>query len=386
MKVYIDISEFMKIEVITGIQRVVREILIRFLKASSFDTILLVYQEKENNFNVIDNIRFLACFDQEIEERDNVYSNLSIEIGEIEAGNVFFDLDVSWTSCLKRSFLLPILKQNGVKIVAQIYDIMAITHFQYFTLHFTYTFMEFIGAQLLYADIIIVSTKASLLILKDFAQKCGIKNFRGVVAPLGSDFKRHSTFEYEVQSKVKEISKLNKYILMVGTIEPRKNHQLVLKAFDNGLKNLELNIVFAGRIGWIDEQFLDYMYHHKQYGKRIFHIDNATNSDIDYLYKNAFIVAFPTHMEGFGLPLVEAIGRNVPVVATNIDVLKETGKDFCEYFDEDNIEEFIQIVYKLVKKPDYYQYKKNILQRYKPFTWDESAQIILSTIQQLEEV
>lgn len=386
MKVYIDVSEFMKIEVITGIQRVVREILVRFLKSNDLVAVLLDYSEKNNNFNVIDNGRFMAFFEDEIGNRDSIYSNLFIEITDMEEGSVFFDLDVSWTSCLKRSYLLPILKKNGVKIVAQIYDIMAITHFQYFMMHFTYTFMEYIGAHLLYADIIVVSTQASLVILEDFAKKCGLDKINGVVAHLGADFKQKTVVATEARSEVKKVCAVGKYILMVGTIEPRKNHKLVLEAFDKGLSELGLNIIFAGRIGWINQEFLDKMYHHKQYGKRIFHVDKATNADIDYLYKNAFVVAFPTHMEGFGLPLVEALERQAPVIATNIDVLKEIGKDFCEYFDDNDIEGFVKVVKRLKIDSNYYENKKNMLKEYKPFTWDESAKIMIDTILSMDEM
>lgn len=379
MKVYIDVSEFMKIKVITGIQRVVREILVRILKNDDINTVLIEYSEKTKKFIVIDNERFMKYFEDEIGEQDNLSSHISLDINDLESGSVFFDLDVAWTSNLKRSYLLPILKRNGVKIAAQIYDIMEITHFQYFETYFTYTFMEYIGAHLLYSDLIIVSTRASLRILEEFAHKCGIKHINGVVAHLGADFKPQTSATSEVRPEVKKIGAMGKYLLMVGTIEPRKNHQLVLDAFDKGLDDLGINIIFAGRIGWIKQEFLDRMYNHKQYGKRIFHIDKASNADIDYLYKNAFVVAFPTHMEGFGLPLVEALERQTPVVATNIDVLKEIGKNYCEYFEDDNVDDFIKCVRKLMKQSNY-EGKKRLLKNYQVFTWDESAKIMMDAI------
>ena len=199
------------------------------------------------------------------------------------------------------------------------------------------------------------------------------------MAHLGADFKPQTSVTSEVRPEVKKIGAMGKYLLMVGTIEPRKNHQLVLDAFDKGLDDLGINIIFAGRIGWIKQEFLDRMYNHKQYGKRIFHIDKASNADIDYLYKNAFVVAFPTHMEGFGLPLVEALERQTPVVATNIDVLKEIGKNYCEYFEDDNVDDFIKCVRKLMKQSNY-EGKKKLLKNYQVFTWDESAKIMMDAI------
>ena len=325
VKVYIDLTEFMKIEAITGIQRVVREIVFRFIKNELIDTILISYYERNDYFKVIDNDRFLRYFENGYGARSNVYSNKYIKIEDIGRGSVFFDIDVSWTATLKRSYLLPRLKEQGVYIVAQIYDIMAITHYQYFTEHFTYTFMEYIGAHLLYANIIIVSTKASLKILKEFARKIGVGEINGVVANLGADFQKGDMASQQVRDKIKQIASYGKNILLVGTIEPRKNHKLVLNAFNKGLDKLGYNIIFAGRIGWKNELFLDELHKHPCYQKRIFHIADAENLEIDYLYKHSKVVAFPTHMEGFGLPLVEALEHGVPVIATDIDVLKEIG-------------------------------------------------------------
>lgn len=379
-KVYVDISEFMKIEAITGIQRVMREILVRLVKCEEVDTILLSYSNRKHYFEVIDNQRFIQFFEREQGSRQNIFSNTYIKIEDMEPESIFFDLDVAWSATLKRSYLLPILKKKHIAIVAQIYDIMAITHFQYFMMHFTYEFMEFIAAHILYADKIIVSTKASLLILQDFVKEIGAHPIDGVVAHLGADFQQKSGKKAEVQKKVSEIVKKGKFILMVGTIEPRKNHELVLKAFDKGLDKLGYNLIFAGRIGWKNEQFLENMRKHKQYEKRIFHISNASNSDIDYLYQHAFLVAFPTHMEGFGLPLVESLERGTPVLATDIDVLREIGQEYCYYFRHNSVEDFVACVKKIERnKADYAQKKKNLL-KYKPTTWDQSFQIMKDTI------
>lgn len=373
MKVYIDISEFLKIDAITGIQRVMREIIVRFIGYKEFETILLSYSEKNDYFKIVDNNRFLEFFERNIGNKEEIFNGTYLEIEEMKEGDIFFDLDVAWSATLKRSYLLPKLKKQHVKIVAQIYDIMAITHFQYFTEHFTYTFMEFIGAHLLYADTIIVSTKASLKILEEFALKVGAGPIEGKVAYLGADFKRNVNENVKVQSKVDEIVQKEKYILMVGTIEPRKNHQLVLDAFNKGIANLGYNLVFAGRIGWKNEKFLHDMETHPYYGKRIFHIANASNADIDYLYSNAFLVAFPTHMEGFGLPLVEALEHGVPVVATDIDVLKEIGGDYCYYFKANDVQDFVKQIEQIQNNEKIYIEKKEKLRTYCPITWDQSA-------------
>lgn len=383
--VYVDLTEFMKIEAITGIQRVVREIVFRFIRNPAFETVLISYSEKDDFFRVIDNARFLNFFEEGKGVRATVYSNTYIRTEDIKEGSVFFDIDVAWTATLKRSYLLPKLKAQGVLIAAQIYDIMAITHFQYFTLHFSYTFMEYIGAHLMYADLIIVSTHASLDILRDFAAKVGIEHINGRVAYLGADFQKKIDAKKDARAEIKAIATEGKFILMVGTIEPRKNHRLVLDAFDCGLKELGYNIIFAGRIGWKNEAFLEKLKAHPCYGTRIFHIGDVADSEIDYLYRHAKVVAFPTHMEGFGLPLVEALERGVPVIATDINVLKEIGKDYCYYFEDDNVEAFTACIRDIEEDPATYKRRCEALKKYRPTTWEESAKIMADAIIELAE-
>ena len=384
VKVYVDLTEFMKIEAITGIQRVVREIVFRFIKDKKIDTKLISYSEKHDFFRIIDNNRFLRYFESGTGSRNTVYSNVYINIEDIPPGAVFFDIDVAWSATLKRSFLLPRLKKQGVLIVAQIYDIMAITHYQYFTSHFSYTFMEYIGAHLLYSNLIIVSTNASLKILEEFARKVGIEKINCVVAYLGADFQRNDDNGC-VRNEIKNIAENRKNILMVGTIEPRKNHKLVLDAFDKGLDALGYNIIFAGRVGWKNETFLKQMHMHPCFRKRIYHITDASNAEIDYLYQHAKVVAFPTHMEGFGLPLVEALEHGVPVVATNLDVLKEIGKDYCYYFSDNDIESFVNCIKSIEENAKLFISKCRRLQRYHPVSWDESAEIMLEAIMKIVE-
>ena len=381
MKVYMDLTEFMRIEAITGIQRVVREIVLRFLKYSDVSIVLLCYSDKYDCYRVIDNDKFYEYFGNDNKgDRSLIYSNLCLQISELESGAVFYDLDVAWTATLKRSYLLPILKRQGVRIVALIHDIMEITHYQYFTAHFTYTFMEYIGAHLQYADTIIVDTNASRVILKQFAQKVGIEHVDVAVAYMGADFQKKADKEEPVQNSVQKIAEKRKYILMVGTIEPRKNHQLVLDAYDRGLGKLGYNIIFAGIIGWNSETFLKNLRNHPMYGKRLFHISNATNTDLDYLYKHAKLVAFPTHMEGFGLPLVEALERGVPVIATDIDVLKETGGEYCYYFKDNDVKGFVNCVKQVERDNDNYCHKREMLKTYRPTTWDETADIMMNVL------
>ena len=172
-----------------------------------------------------------------------------IPLSEIGEDSIFFDLDAAWMCRMKRSYLLPILKMQGARIVAHIYDIISVTHPQYCLERGVYNCMDFIGAHLQYADDIIVNAKATVDELKKLAIALKVELPLCHVVPLGANFNENGVVQdNQVTEELRRIVSDRPYILMVGTIEPRKNHKLVFNAYKAGLKDLGYNIVFAGYI------------------------------------------------------------------------------------------------------------------------------------------
>jgi glycosyltransferase involved in cell wall biosynthesis len=383
MKVYIDISSLMSVSFITGIQRVVREVIIRMLLEKDFVIILLNYDDKNEVFQIVNNEKFTLFFRDDIDTAIDALTSELCLIDDIPSGAVFFDIDSVWMSILKRSYLLPKLKENGVRIAVQIYDIIPITQPQYCHQSTVFGFINYLSSNLKYADIIMVSTQSTLTAINDLTDRLKINRINGVVVPLGSDFKKTDEQIEQIDEEVAFIAKKKKYILMVGTIEPRKNHKLLLDAYDNYLIDKEINIIIAGRIGWNVNEFEKRLQAHSKFNKSIFHINGANDATIDYLYRNAFLVAFPTYNEGFGLPIIEAFERGTPVVASDIDVLKEVGGDFCQYFDPDNPKALADLILENYENEQIYYQRKRRISDYEPFTWDQSTQLMIDALNSL---
>src|SRR5690606_19013469 len=67
--------------------------------------------------------------------------------------------------------------------------------------------------------------------------------------------------------------------------------------------------------------------------KQLFMFNQINDKGLEYAYANARALVFPSHVEGFGLPLVEAMQRGLPAMASDIPVFREVGRDFMVYFD-----------------------------------------------------
>lgn len=369
--IYSDITNLMNVDFLTGIQRVVREIIVRMIKHNDISLNLLMYDNSLNAYRLLDNDRFLAFFSEHSGDKDDIVTDTIIRFIDIPSGSVFFDIDSVWNSRLKRSWLFPVLKQKGVKIVTQLYDLIPITHPQFSHENTCMNFMVYIGANIEYADLIIVSAQATADALDKLCDRLGKPRKKCIVVPLGADFSAQKD-DTPVDKHIKEISK-GKYILMVGTIEPRKNHSLVIDALESSLDKMGIKVIFAGRIGWNVSDLEKRIREHPLLDKSLFFAERPNDASIDYLYRNALAVAFPTFNEGFGLPMIEAFLRGTPVIASDIGVLREVGGELADYFDPYDKDSFVKAVKCLAENEEAYSQKKEALRSFVPFTWDDSA-------------
>lgn len=390
-KVYVDLSMLMQVSYLTGVQRVVREVVLRLLKKTDREIILLAYNSENENFKILDRDAFLDFFENNIGSRAVCYTKKSIEFDQLPVGSVFFDIDSTWNCRLTRSKLYPILRKCGVQIVTEVHDILPITEPQYCHENTVMRFIAHIGAVLQYASKIICATQATADAVSALCQRLGLEMPAYGVVPLGCDFKKTGVNAKKAEADkdgtivdeldeaekmltpnpdVSDIIAAGKYILMVGTIEPRKNHKLVIDALDAGMK---LNVVFAGKAGWNVEELLTRVKKHPLYEKRLFMIHNANDAAINELYENAYLLAFPTFNEGFGLPMIEAFQRGTPVIASDIPVLREVGGDYADYFDNTDCQALVTYTDNCLENEALYQQKREKLKQYQPFTWDACA-------------
>lgn len=376
MKVYIDVSNLIKVSFVTGIQRVVREVVLRLLKREDLDIILMNYNEEYNIFEQVDVDRFVLCFEDNIGDKEQLITGKGIDLENLQPEDVFFDIDSVWNLPLRRSVLLPKLKRRGVRLVVYVYDIIPITHPQYCHGQTIYKFMNYIGAYLQYADLIMASAQSTLDAIDELLKQLGLPSIPGVVSWLGADFNIQISEEEEIAPEAVEAAETGRYVLMVGTIEPRKNHALVLDAFDHKLFEQGLNLVFVGRTGWNVEALQNRIDQHRLLKKQLFHLKGMNDATVDYLYKHAYCVAFPTYNEGFGLPIIEAFQRGTPVLASDIPILREVGGDYCDYFDLTSWKSFADALRSWIDHPEQYEERKDKIRTYEPVTWDAVADTI----------
>jgi glycosyltransferase involved in cell wall biosynthesis len=186
--------------------------------------------------------------------------------------------------------------------------------------------------------------------------------------------------DWKTELKIKQPT-----ILFVGTLQPRKNLSTLIKAFEK-FKQIapDYKMIFAGKKGWMYEEIYDEV---SELGldNDIFFSDYVSDLQLMFLYKNSFCLVLPSYYEGFGIPILEAMGFGCPVISSFASSLPEIGGDACLYFDPNNVYDLFEKL-KLLKDDE--TIKKELvnkgIKRVKDFSWEkcgsETLAIIKSTI------
>lgn len=112
------------------------------------------------------------------------------------------------------------------------------------------------------------------------------------------------------------------YLLAVGTVQPRKNYQMLIQAFRGVADQFPHQLLIAGGKGWLYDDMLAEVERQGLNG-RVRFLGFVADADLPALYSGATLFLFPSLYEGFGLPLLEAMACGVPVVTSNASSLPE---------------------------------------------------------------
>lgn len=125
----------------------------------------------------------------------------------------------------------------------------------------------------------------------------------------------------------------DKYILFVSEVERAKNLKTLLQAYNILPAEIkgEYSVKVVGKHGNDYDECVDYVNENKLESKVEFY-GYVDNSRLDFMYKKAYVFVFPSLFEGFGIPVIEAMGRGVPVICSNSSSLPEVGDTAALFF------------------------------------------------------
>jgi glycosyltransferase involved in cell wall biosynthesis len=375
--IYIDITNFVTTKLNTGIQRVIAEVCSRLAPNKQYH--FVVYSKQRESFFILDRNSVSHFF----KDPHNCVPLpiAAAQVCDFGYGCTFFDMDSSWNTPHKRSYIYKEFSAQGTKIVSYLYDVIPILKPKAMTLGTLKNFTINTAAVLRYSNLIITDSLSTENDLFDIRSEIGCEEAPTLVTGLGvrpytaSDFIPDISLEIPTQ----------KYILFVGTLEPRKRQDLVLDAFLEIQKtHKDLSLVFIGKVGWGRASLNEKIQNNRDNNVRFY--SGITDENLRRLYTNAFLNIYISDYEGYGLPVAEGLAAGQITITSLNSSIYEAGRDFADYIKYDSSAEIAHHIKGYLENTELYEAKKNhIKNNYVPLSWDLVSERIDNAIAGLAE-
>lgn len=182
------------------------------------------------------------------------------------------------------------------------------------------------------------------------------------------------------------------YLLFVSTIERRKNHEILYRAYTRLVEEgLELpRLIFVGMPGWGVQEFLSDIHLDPRVQGLIIQLNHVNDSDLAVLYRQAQFTLYPSLYEGWGLPVAESLVFGKYCLCSNTSSLPEVGQDFVDYLDPWDLPAWVDRLRFLITHPEWVAERNQLIAaNYRPHPWKATAAEIhghaLQLLQQIQE-
>jgi glycosyltransferase involved in cell wall biosynthesis len=229
---------------------------------------------------------------------------------------------------LDRPEVFSRLAAAGARIVILVHDLIPIRFPEYGRAGEADRHASRMGTALDHAATLIANSRDTARDLAAFAQETGRTAPQIVVAPLG--------LEAGFDAAARPLQTQKPYFVALGTIEPRKNHLLLLHVWRRLAERFGADaptLVLAGRRGWENEMVIDMLERSPAIRAHVVETNDLPDSALAALVKGAGALLFPSFAEGYGLPLAEALALGAPAIASDLPAFREIAGDRVEMLD-----------------------------------------------------
>jgi glycosyltransferase involved in cell wall biosynthesis len=262
---------------------------------------------------------------------------------------------------------------KNIQKVITIYDLSFIRYPEY-TNSVVQQYTKRLIKCLEWTDLIITISESSKQDIINYLKVPAEKIF---VTPLASQYNANFLSSLDLDKEVDNINYdfSKPYLLFVSTIEPRKNINAIISAF-NFLKQkykVEHQLVLIGKKGWNYEPIFTAI-QNSPCKDEIHHLDYLSNELVALFYSKADVFLYPSHYEGFGLPVLEAMTLGTPVITSNTSSIPEVTGDAAILIDPNDYMQLAEAILQVISDS---QLRQNLINKGKIradlFSWERTA-------------
>lgn len=257
----------------------------------------------------------------------------------VAAGDVFLGLDLALEAVVRNRAMLESLRLHGVRLHFFVHDLLPLRHPEWFVDGVVAAFGHWLDTIAALADGLVCNSRATADDLLDWLAQRPPRRAappRVGVAHLGADIAATAPSGGVDAAGEALLARLagRPTLLMVGTLEPRKMHAQALEALEHLWRDgVEVNLVIVGKPGWRIDGLDTGLRRHPELDRRLFWLEQASDELLLRLYRASDALVAASRAEGFGLPLIEAAQHGLPVIARDLPVFREVGGAHAWYFD-----------------------------------------------------
>lgn len=241
-------------------------------------------------------------------------------------------------SGLERVDYPRMLRSMQVRPIFLVHDLIPITHPEFCREGESEKHIVRMNNVLELAQGVVVDSQATLNELTEFSRRGGHTMPTSVAALLAPGVAVLPLGKRPIQ---------HPYFVILSTIEPRKNHWLILQIWRGMIERLgegAPRLVLIGQRGWECENVLDMLERCKHLSGYVFELSNCSDADLVNYLQHSQALLFPSFVEGYGMPLVEALALGVPVIASDLPVFREIAGNIPEYVDPLDSKRWVDLI------------------------------------------
>lgn len=330
----------------------------------------------------------------EIRQKLGILNRKNFKIVSLKSSNKFIWNLRTLPNYLKKNpvdvyhtqYITPFFVPKNIKIITHIHDVSFLAYPEFIKKSDLFFLEILIPTSLKRADkIIAVSEFTKNEIIKYYgtdSQK--IETVYNAVSEdfLKSDYSGNELFKIREKYNLPE-----KYILYIGTMQPRKNIPMLINAFASVKNRIpEIKLVLAGnkKAHNFDKKIDKEIKRLKLENEAIFS-GFVDEKDKTALFQMAEVFVYPSLYEGFGIPILEAMSQKIPVLASKIPVHSEIAGEAGLYFNPESLDDLSEKLYNSLtdknsrEKMIYSEYQRSMF-----FSWEKSAQEMLDIYKNLK--
>jgi glycosyltransferase involved in cell wall biosynthesis len=299
----------------------------------------------------------------------------TLMLDDLESQAVLLELDAVWNQREPdRSDLIAHLRGRGVAVVPFIHDLLPVEHPEWFVPPLVEAFEGTVLAQLEGAELVLVGSSATERSVLELCRSRGWLPPRVAHIPLGAEVS--PTTGPGGAPPLPEVLRGRRYALAVGTVEPRKNQERIVEAFElleqRGERD-DLALAVVGRQGWQAEVVADRLRSDAARASGVYWLEGVGDAELAALYAGARLVLAPSYSEGFGLTAVEAARARVPVVASPGGAPGLGPDRLARIVDPDDADAWAEAIRQIALDDEVHTRALERLAGYEPPSWCDSA-------------